>query len=117
MRRKIFSLLLLAPLSTLGLINLLSAAEPAKVPPPPPISKESAPAADLPDDGLQPEITITTRNGQKHEEYRINGRLYQVKVTPRRGPPYYLVFDEQGRSRRSELEPDIVPPSWVIKRF
>jgi hypothetical protein len=116
MRRKMLFLLLLAPLGTLGMIHFVGAAEPANVPPPPPIPKEST-ASETPDDELQPEITITTRNGQKHEEYRVNGRLYQIKVTPRRGAPYYLIFDEQGRSRRSELESGVVPPSWVIKRF
>jgi hypothetical protein len=98
-----------------GVASISYAADPrANVPPPPPAPQ--APEIN-PDDPMEPEITITTRNGERHEEYRMNGRLYMVKVTPRRGPPYYLVFDEQGRSRRSDLEPDIVPPSWVIKRF
>jgi hypothetical protein len=40
-----------------------------------------------------------------------------VKIIPAVGPPYYLVYDDRGRARRSDLEPDIIVPQWVIKRF
>lgn len=70
------------------------------------------------DEVVEPEVTITTRGEDRYEEYRYNGQLYMIKVTPARGRPYYLV-DEQGRGqfRRSDLEPDISIPMWVIKRF
>lgn len=90
----------------------------AEVPPPPPLPAENQ--SSLPRrgaDGLEPEITITSKGSEIHEEYRYNGFLYRVKVTPAVGPPYYLVYDERGNFRRSDLEPDILVPQWVIKRF
>ncbi|BAU50406.1 hypothetical protein SVA_3872 [Sulfurifustis variabilis] len=92
---------------------------PAAVPEPPPPPEQYDPP-DLPGaevDELEPEVTITTRGTEIHEEYRLNGQLYMVKVTPAKGRPYYLIYDEVGRARRSDLEPDIMVPNWVIKRF
>jgi len=88
------------------------------VPPPPPLPENYDPP-NLPGarDDLEPEITIETRGTEIHEEYRLNGQLYMVKVTPAKGPPYYLIYDERGKARRSDLQPDVVVPSWVIKRF
>ena len=106
---------LLAVLAALAVAPLMAAEPRAKeVPPPPPLPP--ADSATEPD-AVEPEITITTRDGSKFEEYRVNGRLYMVKVTPKHGRPYYLLYDEAGRQRRSDLEPDTVVPSWVIKRF
>lgn len=66
----------------------------------------------------EPEVTITTRGEDRHEEFRIGGRLYMVKVTPRRGRPYYLVDpDGKGEFARSEFAPAVSPPTWVIKEF
>jgi hypothetical protein len=93
----------------------MGAEPPAKkrVPPPPPL-----PAADTDEpDVVEPEVTITTRGETTYEEYRVNGRLYKVKVNPKYGSPYYLLFDENGTQRRSDLEPDVIVPNWVIKRF
>lgn len=92
------------------------AAKPA-VPPPPPIPENYRPARGAEGEEFEPEITIQTRGTEVHEEYRYNGQLYMVKVTPARGRPYYLIFDERGTSRRSDLEPDVTVPTWVIKRF
>lgn len=66
----------------------------------------------------EPEVTITTRGEDRHEEYRLNGRLYMIRVTPKVGPSYYLIDNEgQGQFMRSDLAPRISPPVWVIKRF
>lgn len=94
------------------------AAKPAVPPPPPPPPENYRPprtAADAAD--LEPEVTIQTRGTEIHEEYRYNGQLYMVKVTPKHGRPYFLIFDERGTSRRSDLEPETTVPSWIIKRF
>lgn len=95
----------------------------ASVPPPPPIPPEKGykakpePPADQPAD-LEPVVTITTRGDDLIEEFRMNGRLYMVKVTPSKGKPYYL-FDHEGQGsfRRSDHHPSINVPTWVIKRF
>lgn len=107
-------------LALLGTVAGASGAEPRRPspPPPPPAQEESRPRA--PDSGtnaFEPEVTITSKGTEIHEEYRHNGQLYMVKVIPSRGPPYYLIYDERGNTRRSDVEPDIVAPSWVIKRF
>jgi len=66
----------------------------------------------------EPEVVITTKGEDRYEEYRISGRVYMIKVTPKKGPPYYLI-DHEGRGEftRSNLDPGISPPMWVIKRF
>jgi hypothetical protein len=81
--------------------------------PPPPTGQPAVDEA-IP----EPEVVITTKGEERHEEYRIGGRLYMIKVTPRNGRPYYLV-DREGRGdfSRSDLEPAESPPMWVIKRF
>ncbi|MFA7388270.1 MAG: DUF2782 domain-containing protein, partial [Thiohalobacteraceae bacterium] len=82
----------------------------------------SAPPAMPSDDreGLEPEVTIIRRDDRTVEEYRINGQLYMIKVTPSKGYPYYLVDadgDGELESRRNELDPRILVPSWVIFRW
>lgn len=88
---------------------------PAEAPPPPPIPGGEAPP---PETGLEPEVTITTRGDATFEEYRINGRLYMIKVTPKQGRPYYLL-DREGRGEfeRGEFNPKISIPQWVIKSW
>ncbi|MCK7578061.1 MAG: DUF2782 domain-containing protein [Chromatiales bacterium] len=61
---------------------------------------------------------MISRGEDRHEEYRIGGRLYMVKVTPKRGRPYYLVDrDGHGEFARSESVPAVSPPTWVLKEF
>ncbi|MEW6329993.1 MAG: DUF2782 domain-containing protein [Pseudomonadota bacterium] len=121
------SLLLLAALAAPAL-----AAEPAAnatkrqppaatvpAPPPPPENYNPPAAPELPDAGQpEPEVTITTKGTEIHEEYRLNGRLYMIKVIPKQGKPYYLIDQEgSGQFRRSDFESRIAIPTWVIKRF
>lgn len=87
------------------------------LPPPPAPDERQVPPAAPGRDAIEPEVTITSKGTEIHEEYRYHGQLYMVKVIPAKGPAYYLIFDERGNSRRSDLEPDFVAPSWVIKRF
>ncbi len=86
--------------------------QPVPEPPPPPPGYELNPA-------LEPEVTITTTETQRVEEFRIGGRLYMIKVTPRGGPPFYLV-DQKGDgnfSRMDHLDSGFRPPQWVIFQF
>ncbi len=89
--------------------------------PPAPAKNYQRPAASTPavDEAIpEPEVTITTKGEDRHEEYRAAGRLYMVKVIPKKGRPYYLV-DREGRGEfvHSDLMPNTSPPMWVIKRF
>ena len=66
---------------------------------------------------IEPEVTIIHKEEAIIEEYRVNGRMYMVKVTPKVGPPYYLIDrDGDGRmeARMSEIYDDFVVPQWVI---
>ncbi|MCZ6575457.1 MAG: DUF2782 domain-containing protein [Gammaproteobacteria bacterium] len=85
--------------------------------PPPPL--EPLPEGLEPTDaGLEPEIIIVPKEDVTFVEYRIGGRLYMIKVVPAQGPPYYLIDPEgNGEFSRSDLEPEITPSLWVLKRF
>jgi hypothetical protein len=67
----------------------------------------------------EPEVTITKQSEETVEEFRAGGKLYMIKITPKIGPPYYLV-DELGDgkfSRQESLDSGFRPPRWVIHRF
>lgn len=94
----------------------------AQVPPPfAPAPPPPAPTGS--EEDLQPEVTIIQRQDRTVEEYRVNGQLYMIKVTPKRGRPYFLVdsdgngnFDMQ-RVAGPDLEPRMLIPSWVLLRW
>lgn len=68
----------------------------------------------------EPEVTIIQRDDAIIEEYRVGGQLYMIKVTPKKGIPYYLVdTDGDGRldSRRSDLAEDLMIPGWTLFRW
>lgn len=76
------------------------------------------PPADLPAE--EPEVTIIQRDNDVIEEYRIQGQLYMIKVTPRRGVPYYLVdTDGDGNleTRRNEITENLLIPNWTLFRW
>ena len=66
----------------------------------------------------EPEVTITRDGESTTEEYRLNGHLYMVKVTPDGAPPYYLYKETEGSGwiRVESIEPLIVP-QWVVFEF
>lgn len=64
-----------------------------------------------------PTVSIRTEsNGDRVEEYRQNGVLYMVKVTPERGPAYYLMdTDGNGRLNRNDGAVEQVSPVyWTL---
>ncbi len=77
---------------------------------------------DLPDplesgQPLEPQITLVPSKDGTIAEYRMNGRLYMVKVMPDAGPAYYLVDrdgDGQLEARMSEIYDDFQVPQWVL---
>ncbi len=68
---------------------------------------------------LEPQITIVRRENETVEEYRVNGRLTMVKVTPRHGRPYYLVAGGADGTfiRRDSLDTGLRVPLWVLFSF
>jgi hypothetical protein len=88
------------------------ALQPIPEPPPPPPGLE-------PDSALEPQVTIQRRGAETVEEFRLNGRLYMVKVTPTSGRPYYLI-DNVGRGefvRHDAYDTGTRPPMWVIHQW
>jgi hypothetical protein len=85
--------------------------EPIPEPPPPPPGMVDSP--------MEPQVTITKRGEDEVEEYRMNGRLYMVKVTPPHGLSYYLI-DSKGDgtfTRQESMDTGLRVPQWVIKEF
>lgn len=55
------------------------------------------------------------KNGDRVEEYRQNGVLYMVKITPERGPSYYLYdHDGNGRFNPDDNHPTVKPVYWTL---
>jgi hypothetical protein len=88
---------------------------------PPAASSDDRQPALIPIDELvEPQITIREREGEVVEEYRINGRLYKIRVTPLRGEPYILI-DHRGDGSFVPVDgpgtPGLSVPQWVIGTF
>lgn len=65
----------------------------------------------------EPKVIIRQGKGEQIEEYRVGGQVYMIKVTPAKGPVYFLVdTDGDGRldDRRSELSADVLIPQWKV---
>ena len=81
-------------------------------PPPPPALSDQ--------EGIEPEVNIIQRDDETVEEYSINGQVYMIRVTPKKGPVYYLIdSDGDGTldSSPTEIEPRLLIPSWVLFRW
>ncbi len=112
-------LLLLAPLLSATAEEapppLPAAVPPAAAPASPPAAEEEEPPS-IP----EPEVTIIRRQDAVVEEYRVNGQLRYAKVTPAKGPPYYL-FDSDGDgvldTRYDDLETPPPINQWILMRW
>jgi hypothetical protein len=92
--------------------------------PPPPPKLEPLPEVPAPpeiagDADLEPQVTITRKDGETVEEARIGGRLIWIKVTPRHGRPYFLIPDAGGQLflRRDNLDTGLRVPLWLLFTF
>lgn len=66
----------------------------------------------------EPQVTIRKRGAETVEEYRINGELYMVKVTPEHGVPYYMhKEDSNGAWLNDGPTRPLSVPKWIIFRF
>jgi hypothetical protein len=66
---------------------------------------------------LEPNVTIQEHENRVVEEYRVNNRLYMIKITPSFGAPYYLVDDDGSGDmeyRRDSGGRDIRVPQWTL---
>jgi len=80
------------------------------------VTSESVPSEQEPSG----EVIIQNQGGGIVEEQRVNGKLYAIRVTPKKGAPYYLV-DSDGdgdlETRKNDTDSDLLIPSWVIKEW
>ncbi|MEO8302856.1 MAG: DUF2782 domain-containing protein [Betaproteobacteria bacterium] len=98
---------------------------PAPPPPPMPPQSDALPDTAPPPPGiagdpeLEPQVTVTRKEGETVEEARVNGRLVWIKVTPRHGTPYFLVPDAVSGVllRRDGFDPGLRVPLWVLFSF
>jgi hypothetical protein len=93
-----------------------------KAPPPPklePVPEPPPPPQVAADPELQPQVTVVQRENETIEEYRVNGRLKMIKVTPRHGRPYFLVADGATGAfvRRDSLDSGLRVPLWLLFEF
>ena len=117
MQNLTFKSLFLCALLLLSLPQAGFAAAPANAEPledvPPPPKVQDGEAIDE-----EPQVTIRKKGKDTVEEYRINGELYMMKVTPEHGVPYYLHKEDQdgGWVNVGPNKPLSVP-KWIIFRF
>jgi len=83
---------------------------PEAPPPPPEIAN---------DPELTPQVTVIRKETETVEEYRVNGKLTMVKVTPRTGKPYYLMPEGKDGAmvRRDSLDSNLKVPMWLLYSF
>jgi hypothetical protein len=92
---------------------------------PPPIPPEAVADVPIPpkiqDEQLEPTVTIREEEERTIEEYRFNGQVYMVKITPKVGLPYYYI-DTDGDGKL-ELDADkqalnpVQPVYWKVKEW
>ncbi|MDR2788070.1 MAG: DUF2782 domain-containing protein [Candidatus Accumulibacter sp.] len=102
-------------------VTLFLAAVPARSQPAETPDDMSRPPALVPlDDSMEPQVTIRQGEDGTIEEYRVNGRLYGMRVIPLRGEPYILI-DHRGDGSFVPFEgpgtPGLSVPQWIIGTF
>jgi hypothetical protein len=110
-RRRVLTLLLIAPLAAWAQPRPPKL-EPLPEPPPPPPLPEGPAAA-------EPRVRIPVQQGDKIEPVRRNGVVIAVKVTPPGAKPYFLI-DTSGNGswmRRDSLDTGLAVPMFPIVEF
>lgn len=86
---------------------------PLEEPPPLPSSTITSP-------GVEPQVTIRNEGDLTIAEYRVNGKLYMQRVTPKSGRAYVLI-DQKGdgtfAKQDNTLSPHVAVPQWVLAEF
>lgn len=114
--------------AVLGLVLVMAAGvvaaqdDLAKPPPIPPESEGDVPIPPkIQQEQVEPTVTIREEENRVIEEYRRNGQVFMVRVTPRGGVPYYYI-DTDGDGKL-ELDPaqqalnPVQPVHWKIKEW
>ncbi len=121
MNRLPLLLLILTTLPALAQTPAETRGEPPPVDAPPPpeldLSEPPLPPKEVGADQIVPTVRIRREEGNVIEEYSVNGQLYMVKITPKKGPAYYLIDtdgDGELETRDVESDPGIKPVYWKL---
>ena len=86
---------------------------------PPPLPPPLPPK--IQDEQVEPTVVIREEEDRRIEEYSLDGKVYMVKVTPFKGPPfYYIDTDGDGTlelDERSRALNPVQPAYWKIKEW
>jgi hypothetical protein len=113
-----------AAISTMILLSpfVLAQEDLEKPPPIPPADAEDVPIPPkIRGEQIEPTVTIRQEEERMIEEYRFDGQVYMVKITPNGGIPYYYI-DTDGDGKL-ELDVDkkamnpVQPVYWKIKEW
>lgn len=69
------------------------------------------------DSATEPEVVISPGKESWVKEYRINGQLYMIEITPEKGPSYFLIDmdgDGQMETRQNNVQPKVMIPRWIL---
>jgi len=93
---------------------------PLEEPPPlPPASSTTRAPETLAEIESRSQVSKRVEGDQTIEEYKVNGKLFMTRVTPKHGRPYVMI-DHRGDgtfTRMDSLEPGMRVPQWVIFEF
>ena len=102
--------------------SLLAQEDLERPPPIPPVDTEDVPIPPkVQDEQIEPTVTIREEEERMIEEYRLDGQIYMVKITPKGGIPYYYIdTDGDGKLEldidKSAMNP-VQPVYWKIKEW
>lgn len=71
------------------------------------------------DPALEPQVSVRTEGEQTIQEYRVGGKLFMMRVTPKHGRPYVMI-DHKGDGqfvRQDNLDSGVRVPQWVLVEF
>jgi hypothetical protein len=104
-------------------LSLAAAAQSTARPRPPgtaPLEEPPPLPAVQTDPAREPVVTTRTEGEQTIQEYRVNGKLYMQRVTPKGGKPYVLM-DHKGDGtfmrQDNPLDNGVRVPQWVLLEF
>lgn len=110
--RILLKTVLMLAVCSIKLAYAANSTEPAAVPEPP----ELPPPVQSGEE-MQPDITIVKKGGETIQEYRRNGKLYMVKITPAAGPSYFML-DKDGDGvmdvKKNSLDENTNINQWLL---
>ena len=84
------------------------------------LKRRVVPNASSADDEPEAKVVIRKSGENTIEEYRVNGQLFKVKVTPATGPAYFMIdTDGDGvMDQRYDRQGDeVMTPQWVLFKW